>query len=261
VAVCGSFPDIIHSYLYFFGVWEPGLSRVITRHLQPGDIVIDIGSNIGAHTMLAASIVGLRGQVYAIEASPIIFAQLKDNLEYNGLHQVIPLNVAVSARSETLTVFLHSGWNPGSTTVVPDLVDRRIVTGEMQVEARPLADIVPSDAIKAARLIKIDVEGAEWPVLRGMKELLSSLHARCIVLVEVNSNALSHFGVGLSDVLSLFRSAGWEAFEIANSYAPGFYLKPPRSILHTDIRTDSSVIDVGFCRAPVLRELLASERP
>jgi Met-10+ like-protein len=133
LTVRGSFPDLIHGYLYFFGVWEPGISRLIARHLQAGNTAIDIGANVGAHTMLAASIVGPKGKVYAVEASPRTFKQLKDNLEYNGLRQVVAINVTVSDRPRTVTVFLQGGSNPGGTTVVPQLVDRDNLAGEVQV--------------------------------------------------------------------------------------------------------------------------------
>ena len=260
MTVRGSFPDLIHSYLYFFGVWEPGISHVIAHHLRPGDTAIDIGANVGAHTMLAASIVGAEGRVYAIEASPAIFKYLKENLEYNGLRQVVAVNLAVWDHAAPTTVLLHTAHNLGRTTIVRQQADPRDVVEEMQVEGRPLAEIVPPDVVRAARLVKIDVEGAEWPVLQGMRELVSSLHNECIVLVEVNSDALAHFGASLPDVLYLFRSAGWQVLEIANSYKPDFYLRTLHPILSTDIRIDSPVIDLGFCRPSVLRELLARDR-
>ena len=56
------FPDTIQSYVYFFGVWEPAITAYLTRALATGDVVIDIGANIGYDTLLASHLVGPKGR-------------------------------------------------------------------------------------------------------------------------------------------------------------------------------------------------------
>lgn len=257
----GRFPDILHIYLYFFGVWEPGVSRVFRHHLRNGDTVIDVGANVGVHTMLAAQIVGVQGRVYAIEASPTIFARLKENIARNRLQQVVPLNLAASDTHSQVTVYLGSAFNRGATTIVPDQPDQQEISAEAQVEARPLADIVPATAMRSARLIKIDVEGAEWLVLRGMRDLLGSLNHECVIVIEITLDALARFKVSLDDVIEMFGKVGWEPFTIANSYKPDFYIYRQERVISTDLKLDGNVIDLGFARPATLRALIAADRP
>jgi FkbM family methyltransferase len=167
----GDLLDVIHSYLYFFGVWEPGITGTYIHHLRPGDVCIDIGANVGAHTLLAAQLVGLQGQVHAIEASPTIHRRLIRNLELNNCPQVRTYNVAVTDSTGPVTIYLHDAWNLGATTIMVDESKRLPSTSEAVIGGRPLSAVLPIEAIKAARLIKIDVEGAEWLVLQGMRDV------------------------------------------------------------------------------------------
>lgn len=256
----GGFPDIIHTYLYFFGTWEPGITRLFRNHIRSGDTVIDIGANVGTHTMLAASLVGKSGHVYAIEASPTIFAKLSVNLHNNHLSQVEAFNVAVSDVHGFLTVYLSPEANLGGTTTIASEAEKRGAVQEARVEARPLGDILSRQAIAAARLIKIDVEGAEWPVLLGMRDLIASLHEECVILLEITKDSLAPFNVDTADILALFGAEGWLPFEIANSYKPDFYIASPRCVLTTEIDFDAPVLDLGFARPATLRNLLAADR-
>lgn len=255
----GAFPDLIHAYLYFFGVWEPGISRVFRWHLRQGDRVIDIGANIGAHTALAAVIVGPAGRIHAIEASPNIFSQLKRNLDANWLAQVIPYNVAASDVAGPVTVYLNDADNLGKTTILRHVADHQRTTQETQVSGLPLADIVPHEDLKNARLIKVDVEGAEWLVLQGMRDVIASIPPDCIVLVEAGSESLSHFGASFTALINLFRESGHLPVYIANSYNPDFYIRTPARVLSTILPLDVPMLDLVFAMPEVIEQLLAKD--
>ena len=79
----GHTADLIQRYVYYFGVWEPTISQWFKGYVRPGDIVVDVGANIGWYTLLAAQRVGPEGQVVAIEASPTIAEHLRANLALN----------------------------------------------------------------------------------------------------------------------------------------------------------------------------------
>ncbi|WP_421994067.1 FkbM family methyltransferase [Roseococcus sp.] len=224
----GSFPDSVHGFLYFFGVWEPAITAVYRASLRPGDTVIDIGANVGTHALLAAHLVGPHGRVHAIEASPWIHARLRQNLEVNGVGNVTTYNLAATDAPGQVTVYLHDATNLGGTTIVPSEAVRTGAAREASVEGRPLSQIVDLDTLRAARLIKIDVEGAEWLVLQGMRDVLPQLRPEAEILLEVNPQALALFGATLDDVLVLFAEAGFGAFEIDNPYDGSFYFDQPQ---------------------------------
>src|SRR2546429_7961962 len=81
--MAGSTRDILQQYIYYFGVWEPNLTRWIAQRLAPGDTFIDGGANIGYFTLLASKLVRDSGAGVAIEASPATFDALQRNLARN----------------------------------------------------------------------------------------------------------------------------------------------------------------------------------
>lgn len=243
----GSFPDSLHGFLYFFGVWEPAITALYRATLRPGDVVVDIGANVGTHTLLAAHLVGPGGHVHAVEASPWIHRRLRRNLEANGALNVTTYNMAAADAPGEVTVFLHDSTNLGGTTIVATEAERLHATREAIVESRPIAGIVPLEALLAARLIKIDVEGAEWLVLQGMRDLLPRLRRDVEILVEVNAEALARFGASLEDFLAPFRAAGFEPFEISNPYEGRFYIERPRPFFRP-LRSTAGTLDLGFRR-------------
>jgi FkbM family methyltransferase len=219
-------PDIIQRHIYFFGIWEPVITQYFNKTLEEGDIFIDIGANIGYHSLLASMRVGQQGKIYAIEASPMIFERLRQNISANTVTNVIPLNVAATDRRMTVPVYLHDDENIGATTIVADVAKRRHAVIETEVEGRPLGEIVPEADICNARLIKIDVEGAEWSVLQGFKDLIPQLSARTEILIEVSAVALSGAGASVEQLVSLFQSAGYSPFFVPNPYdTPEYYLR------------------------------------
>ncbi len=147
----GGLPDMIHSYLYFFGVWEPGVTRVFRQHLRVGDVCIDIGANVGAHTLLAAHLVGGNGRVHAIEASPTICRRLARNLEINNCSQVAVYNAAITDHTGPVTIFLNDASNLGRTTIIASEASQNATTVEAVVEGRPLTDILPIEEVRTAR--------------------------------------------------------------------------------------------------------------
>jgi FkbM family methyltransferase len=245
--IAGAFPDMIHVYTYFFGVWEPTLTAYIRSILREGDTVIDIGANVGVHSLLAASLVGRTGRVHAIEASPTIFGFLKANLARNGADNVTAHNVAVSDRRGRVSVYLHDDWNLGGTTIVPERAAElgAAVEGE-GIEARPLPDIVPLEVLRAARLVKIDVEGAEWLVAQGMAPVLRELRRDVVILVELSAKGLAAFGVTFRTFLDLFAAEGFRAYRIENRYDPAFYIDPTPPLLEPvgELRDSADVVFV-----------------
>ena len=186
--ISGSTEDLIQRHIYVFGVWEPNLTYWIQDRLEPGDTFVDVGANIGYFTMLAASCIGQNGWSVAIEASPSIFELLNENLEINNIgSRVRTVNLAASDQDGILTVYGGPSGNLGLTTMVPNH-DLQI---ETTIGAKPLNEILTEEEIAGARLIKIDVEGLEGPVVRGLLPILGSCRKDLEIVLEVNGQASS----------------------------------------------------------------------
>ncbi|MHC4651035.1 MAG: FkbM family methyltransferase [Planctomycetota bacterium] len=225
-------PDLIQMYIYLFGVWEPDITTFIRARLGLGDTFIDVGANVGYDTLLAAKHVGETGRVAAIEASPTIFRALQDNLARNGVSdRVRPVNMAASDTPGR--VHIHPGpvCNLGLSTTLAS----RGFAAEAEVPAAPLADLLEPQEIETARLVKIDVEGAEDRVLAGMQTFLEKCPSQVEILVELSPAWWSDHQRTPQQVLEPLLEAGFHAYRIDNNLWPWRYLwpndvRPPRRV-------------------------------
>ena len=238
----GNTRDMIQQYLYYFGEWEPDLTAWIRTRLAPGDVFVDVGANIGYYALLGAATVGPSGGVVAIEASPTIFRQLQSNLARNRAQNVRAVNVAAADRRGTLQLFRGPDHNVGQSTLIagggyePDVM----------VEAAPLTEILTPPELAGTRLIKIDVEGAEWAVLQGLgATTLTGCRANLELIVELHPQYLAQQGRRAEEVVDLLGQAGFHAYRLESSYWPftfGVRTLKPSPRLRPPIETETVAV-------------------
>ncbi|MCV7348320.1 FkbM family methyltransferase [Mycolicibacterium rhodesiae] len=216
-------PDLIATYIWVFHEWEPDLTRFIASRLGDGDVFIDVGANIGYYSLLAAGPVGAQGGVVAVEASPAMFDDLHQNVDASGhCDRIRQVNMAAAAKSGTLTVYAGPRNNAGMSTTLPS----RGLHAESTIEAKPLEEILTFREITSARLIKIDVEGAEPDVLAGMRNIIGTLRDDAEIVVELSPRWWPDRHLRPVDVLRPFLEAGFNVYEMTNSYSAWRYLWP-----------------------------------
>jgi len=228
--------DIVGKHLYYFGVWEPNLTGWIRRRLKPGQLFVDVGANVGYYSLLAARLVGDTGRVVAIEALPQTFARLRQNLERNGAHNVRAVNGAAWDRHERLKLFVRQEGPSGASTLMSAWADQWQLRRQVDVEAAPLAALLTRDELEHARLIKIDVEGAEWHVISEMRTWLQRSAPELEIVIEISRSMMAAQGRSFADILALFAEFGFRAYRIENDYlaSSGVHwrrYRPPQPIL------------------------------
>lgn len=233
--------DLIQRYIYMFGVWEPNMSRWLRRRLRPGDTFVDVGANVGYFSLLASRCVGDEGRVVAIEASPEFHRRLLQQVRLNGSRNIRAVNVAVDDGPKTLAFVLASSANMGANSIVP--YDGP-AESTFRIEAVPLPRTLEPAEIKRARVIKIDVEGAEGGVVRGLEPMLDELRRDAEVTVEVTPSRMAQLGDSVDELLATMHRHGFHTYRLANDYSPGSYPKTLR---------DGSVVPVRW-RGPVVDE-------
>lgn len=208
VVVEGNTRDMIERYLYLFGVWEPTLTAWLRRRFLPGRTFVDVGANIGYYSLLAARATGRAGRVVAVEPSPDTFARLCRNLRRNGAGAVRALAVAAEERAGPVTLYGGQAHNSGTTSTVaaPGL------TRLMSVDAAPLSELLTPEEVATTRVVKIDVEGGERAVLRGLLPALDAMPADVELVIEVTPAAGGH------DVVELLSARGFAAYRLDNDY-------------------------------------------
>ena len=241
--LAGDTRDMIQQYIYYFGVWEPEMSNWISEQLRPGDVFIDVGANIGYYSLLASALVGESGGVTAVEASPAIFQQLRANLARNRVTNVRCVNLAAADRRGTLPLFRGPDHNAGETS----LFQGPGFEPDGTVEAAPLGEILEQSEIARARLIKIDVEGAEGGVLPGLVPLLRSGRADLELIVEFHPQYLTQPGGSADELVNLVCVTGeFHAYRLENDYWPLSYVKGSKAgtpaRLRSPIDTETGVV-------------------
>jgi FkbM family methyltransferase len=225
--------DLIQRYLYMFGTWEPNLTAWIKSRLRPGDTFIDVGSNIGHFSLLAASLVGPSGRVVAIDASPRFAAALKLTATANGYRNIRVVCSAVSATAGELCFYIKDQNNLGGTTSVRPLTDP---SPSFHAAAASLPDLLSTTELETARIIKIDVEGSEVNVIDGLASHLGKLRPDAEIAIEISPRRLARQGRTAAEVIAALSAAGFHCYRIDNSYAARSYTKrrvsPPRRWRH-----------------------------
>lgn len=154
--------------------WEPHVDSVLADVLRPGDVFVDVGANVGYHTFLAASLVGAGGAVVAIEPSAENCRLLWLSKHENGAEQVSIHALALDRTAGLRYLTSHLGSNGG--LLPDDVVEVRSGRGSFVTAAR-LDDL----HVGAVRLMKVDVEGAEFAVLDGAVETVASQRPHLIL--------------------------------------------------------------------------------
>ncbi|HEV3351781.1 MAG TPA: FkbM family methyltransferase [Acidimicrobiales bacterium] len=239
----GGTRDMLSLYVHTFGVWEPYLSEFVRGRLSPGDVFVDVGANTGWYTLLAAQRVKPGGHVVAVEASAAIVTQLERQLARNDVTNVRIVQEAVSDHEGRVTVELGPAEHTGMTKAV------RAAEQGAGVPCRPLGQMLRDDEWPLVRLVKIDVEGAEFAAVRGLAASLDRLPERAEVVVEVGA----HRTTDTDEVRALFATfedAGYTGYAVPNGYEVEHYLaySPRRSFPRIDASTLSGQVDVVFSR-------------
>jgi FkbM family methyltransferase len=163
----------------------------IIEHFTPrqGDVVVDIGAHIGRYTIISSKRVGAKGKVVAIEANPDNYEMLNSNIQLNQLTNIIPLNYAVYSK-ETKIKLYRPGEESGNTIYNTTMVLDRAKVNEkfVEVNADTLDNLLQENGIEQQQInwIKIDVEGAEFEVLKGATTILSK-SKDIALLIEVHN--------------------------------------------------------------------------
>lgn len=145
---------------------ERSIFNVMRSVLRPGDVFVDIGANIGVYTVFASRLVGKLGRVLAIEMMPETASRLEKHVQMNGLENVEVFRCALSdTRGQKVRATVQPG-KFGQATIAVDS-ERYGFGSAVDVETETLDQLVAAAGVQGARMIKIDVEGAEIQVLRG----------------------------------------------------------------------------------------------
>ncbi len=179
--------------------FEPEVVEAIKAYTRAGDTVFDIGANAGFHALAFAMQAYPGGKVYAFEPTNYAYARLRENVRLNPGLNVEPVQVALSDRNvPSQTVDFRSSWRTDG------IIEQRLST----VSFVKLDDWIRDKGINSVSIMKIDVDGNEYPVIRGGLETITRFLPT--IVIEVG---LWHFDDPTRDPLDLLGSIGYRFWD------------------------------------------------
>jgi len=221
--------------IWLLGAFEPRTVRYYQKLLQGGDVVLDIGANVGAHTLPLARAVGPSGMVYAFEPTDYAFAKLTKNCSLNP--KLIPrircmqYMLVDSDGVGATTPGLYASWPLKRSEDLHKLHQGRLMetTG---AEARTLDSVVRSLNLDRVDCVKLDIDGFECAMLRGAREVLRRW--KPVIILELAPYALAEQGATVAELLHLLSECDYRLRYLSNG-----------ALLASDPRTIEAQIPPG----------------
>jgi FkbM family methyltransferase len=160
--------------------YEPELPIFLSK-IKADSIVLDLGANVGTFSLKAAKITQPNGKVIAVEPIPFIFDNLKTNVRLNGFQNIVLINAAAADKDGEAKLNLGINYHTSSSIV------RAESGNSILVKTVSIDNVLKLENIPKLDLIKMDIEGAEYLAIRGMKEAL--IKYRPLILFENNFQA------------------------------------------------------------------------
>lgn len=202
--------DLISNIAAQFGEWSPVEVTLFQHLLHPASNVIEVGANIGLHSVPLANMIP-QGKLICFEPQRIIFQQLCCNLALNNLTNVETYRKGVSNQAGTHWIEdsdYSEAWNYGSFSLDKGFSTESDFTGvvnKSEIDIVKLDDFAPVQRLNTLDLLKIDAEGFDIPVLAGAVNTIARLRPK--IFIEVHAHSVDN-------TLAAIHSLGYRAFWI-----------------------------------------------
>lgn len=208
-------PNMYLSNAYAGRIFELETIRFMNRNVKKSMVVLDIGANVGYFTLLLSRLVGLQGRVIAFEPGQYAYGMLRENIVVNGLTNVLTYQLAVSDTSGQVTLF----EGPEGFDVYNSLAEVKHPAAQgthflkREVRAVQIDDILPETGLEQIDFVKIDVEGTELDVIKGMRKTFK-LNRRMTILFEYSELVQSEFS--RQDIVEELEQFGFSCWRLDN---------------------------------------------
>jgi FkbM family methyltransferase len=192
------------------GTYEDEIGKVIKISLTEGDTAIDIGGNIGLQSLRMSSCVGLTGKVFAFEPLNYLQEKFKKNMALNKASNVTLFPFALADQENELDLVINKNqWNQGAFS----LNSNDAGDDKQRIVVKVADDMPEIQSLNTISLIKIDVEGFEYHVLRGLKQTLQKHKPR--IIFEYDSNYWAQTGQSMAACYEYLLSLNYSVYQVS----------------------------------------------
>ena len=189
------------------GNYEKEIGSLLKLSLMPGYVALDVGANIGVQSLRMAKLVGPNGSVISCEPLPHLRERLAANLALNQVENVSIIPAALSEYCGATEIsFDLDNWNQGTASlskVHKSSVSVEVFTGDELLERRN---------VKRLDLVKIDVEGHEFQVIKGLQKSINKYHPR--IIFEYDENYWQRSGSRYADCFTLLLELEYDIYGV-----------------------------------------------
>lgn len=200
----------------FHNKYEILTIAAMEKTLHSGDTFIDVGSNIGYISAIGAGLVGKTGEVHSFEPVPEYFKKTKKMTEMNPDYKIIANQFALGEKEEMTQIDIFGNGNIGWNTMVPGFMKPETRKQAINVSVRRLDNYIKEHNLKNITFIKIDVEGFEFSVLKGLKDFLTETKQKPTILCENNPRVCPLLGYNLKELFDYMKGFGYMSYNYLN---------------------------------------------
>lgn len=204
-------PCMKQMYLGFYELFE---MEIVKKNLREGDTFIDVGANVGYVTAVAAGRVGKTGQVHSFEPIPEYFQRLQELANINTKFKIIVNQCALGEDEGTETIYMTNLPNIGWNTMIRGFMSKETQKKSIQVPVIRLDKYIKEKKLSNIKLIKIDTEGFELFILKGLEGFFINTNSRPMILVEIAPGAYPLLGCQMSDLFDFMQKYSYLPFHI-----------------------------------------------
>lgn len=205
--------DYLGYTLYSEGIYEPQTINFFRNNLCDRDNVLDIGANIGYHSLILSTLIG-SGHVFAFEPNPQILPTLYNNIKSSGRKNIHVYEVGVGNRNLEQDFYVPDGEKASSGQASLRVLNGKSITKKIK--------LVTLDSnlgwIPPIRLVKMDIEGAEGLALEGMNEFLN--RDKPLLVFEFSPDFLILLGTDPASLIDNLEKTGYQLYVLGESISP-----------------------------------------
>jgi len=207
---CLDLNEGIDLVIYLSGCFEKNTLRAYSCLLKQGDVVLDVGGNIGAHTLHFAKLVGENGHVYVFEPTVYAYNKLVENISLNPelSTRITPVQAMLSdGVNRKLESEIYSSWPLKKNDDIHPLHAGRL---ESTAGAKVFSvdEFISSSGMEKVDFVKLDVDGKEVSILKGAMNTL--VKNRCPILIELSFYTLHEADTSVDELLEILNNYGYQ---------------------------------------------------
>ncbi len=201
----------------YFGFYEIETIEVMKTVLESGDIFINAGASIGYLSAIGAGLVGKNGEVHSFEPVPQYVQRLKHLAATNPDYKIIVNQHALGEEGGMANINISASSNFGWNTMVPNYMRKEMIKETLAVPVYRLDNYIKQKGLNNISLIKIDVEGFEFPVLRGLSNYFRDIDHRPVIICELQTSVYPLLGYTVTQLLEYMERYNYNAYSLMDT--------------------------------------------